>query len=199
MLEPAALQQISLSLTAERNAIAPATAVSSDRRNRDLQQIREAIKRANDGEGITFDLHERLSPFNIAISQRFADHVRHLHRLIDKALVDIIGRWTKDTKANFLARMPLEKHEEDLLRWFDGPGRKVMRPFNKAYGAWRTDYMIEQGHHGYEHAIIIELNSRIAFNGLTVVGLHETATQTLAGEAMKVQPANDYEVRNAPS
>ena len=199
MPQPPALQQISLSLTAERNAIAPATAVSLDRRDKDLQQVRETVKRVNGSEGLTFGLHERLSPFNIAVSQSFAAHVKYLHRLIDKALIDIIDRWTGDTEASFLARMPLEKHEEDLLRWIDGPGRKLVKPFSKAYGAWRTDYMIGRGQHGSEQAKVIEFNSRLPFNGLCVVGLHESGTQTLAGDGMKFQPANDYEVRKARS
>lgn len=196
MSQTPALQQISLSLSTERNAIAPAAAVSLERRNRDLRTVREAVHRATDGDGLSFGLHERHSPFNICISQRYANHIRNLHRLLNKALINVVERWFSDQEAQFPLRMPLEKHEEDLLRWMSGPGRDSVRPFAKNYGMWRTDYLTEKGPDGFEQAKICEINSRIPYNGLWVSGLHEGATSLLKAGNESFKPPNDFEVRS---
>ena len=196
MSEPPALQQISVSLSVEQNAIAPATATSLARRQRDLKSIRDDSFKRNGGP-LTFDLQNRFPPFNICISQRFASHVKEIHKLLDKALVDIVERWFTDKEADFPRRMPLEKHEEDLLRWIDGPASNMVPQFGKRYGMWRTDYLIEKGPGGLEFARICEINSRIPFNGFWVVGLHEDASKLLgAGKKGFISP-NNFDVRSS--
>ena len=194
MPEPPALQQISVSLSVERGAIAPAALTSPDRRGKDLQSVRNAVLEEHGGP-IAANLHERHPPFNICISERFVSHVREIHRLLDRALVDIVERWFSDKDADFPNRMPLEKHEEDLLRWIDGPGADLVPPFGQRYGMWRTDFLIERGTDGLENAKVCEINARIPFNGFWMVGLHENATKLLGNDSQAFVSPNDFDVR----
>jgi len=125
-----------------------------------------------DGGSFGVAIYNRLAPFNIALSKSFAADVRHLHHLLDRALVDVVERWYRDEEAGFPARMPLENHEEGLLKWIDGDKAAFVRPFRDRYGAWRTDYLIERDDGGNEVPKICEINSRIPVNGLWMIGLH---------------------------
>lgn len=159
-----AIEQISVSLTLQRNPIAPASSVSPQRCQRERKLLFEDILQRN-GEPMAFNAQTRMPPFNICISDHFANHVRLLHQALDKALVDIVQRWYADEEASFPKRMPLEKHEEELLEWIHGPGRIFVPSFRERYGMWRTDYLIERTADGFEQAKICEINSRIPYNG----------------------------------
>jgi len=149
---------------------------------------------------MAFDSQTRMPPFNICISDHFANHVRLLHQALDKALVDIVQRWYADEEASFPKRMPLEKHEEELLEWIHGPGRKFVPSFREQYGMWRTDYLIERTADGFEQAKICEINARIPYNGLWAIGLHEEATKLLRGaEDVTFKSPNDFEVMTSAS
>lgn len=190
-----ALEQISISLSLERGAVTPAHCVSFERCGRDRETINEDVLK-NAGGPFTFDLDQRMPPFHICITRRFADHVRRLHHLLDKALIDIVERWWSDAEADFPARMPLESKEEELLRWIDGAGRKYIRPFRERYGMWRTDYLIEKHSGGVEQAKICEINARIPFNGLWVVGVQAQAARLLNGVGEhRFESPDDFEVR----
>ena len=192
MTEPPAIQQISLSLSTERVAIAPATAASHARQLRDLETVRTSILEQNGGP-LTFYMDERYSPFSVAITPRFSAHVRNLHKLLDKALVDVVSRWYTDKEANLPSRMPLEKHEDDLLRWISGLGKNLVPGFDGHYGMWRTDFLIERGPDGAEQAKVCEINSRIPFNAFWGVGMHEVATQLFGAKESGFESPNDFE------
>lgn len=193
MVTPPAIQQISLSLGVEGGAIAPATATNQARRERDLNTIRQHIHQTLGGP-LPFNLHERHPPFNICITSAFASQVEDIHKLLDRSLIDIVERWFSDEEAEFPSRMPLEKHEEDLLRWIDGPGSKLIPRFGDRYGMWRTDYLIEKDATGVEAARICEINARIPYNGFWMTGVHEEATKLLGAGTKGFNLLNDFEV-----
>jgi hypothetical protein len=193
MATPPALQQISLSLSVERGAIAPATATNQARRQRDLETVRQCVQQRLGGP-LPFNLHERHPPFNVCITNAFASQVKDIHTLLDRSLIDIVERWFGDEDAGFPSRMPLEKHEEDLLRWIEGPGSKLVPRFDDRYGLWRTDYLIEKDAAGVESARICEINARIPFNGFWMVGLHEEATKHLGAGTNGFKLLNEFEV-----
>ena len=188
-----ALQQISLSLSAQTGAIAPATAISQQRHDHDLQTVRRYIN-GYIGEGLPFRLNDRHSAFNIAITPAFAAQVEGMHRLLDRALIDVVERWFTDQSAAFPSRMPLESHEEALLRWIDGPGSTIVPAFAGRYGTWRTDFLVERDAAGIEHARVCEINGRLPFNGLYMSGLHEEATKRLRTCATGFASPNNFEV-----
>lgn len=184
------IQQISipLSLTAGRDV--SATEIEAEQLQEHLAIFRQALLEKNHGP-LYGNLNERFPPLNVCISQRFADHVRDVHVALDKALTNIVGGWFTDTDANFPARMPLERHEEELLHWISGPGRNEVPNFAEKYGMWRTDYLVERDEDGLETVKICEINARFPYNGFWPVGLHEHATQVLSGKQQRyVSPSN---------
>jgi hypothetical protein len=189
------IEQISLSLSVEQTLSAPATAATKDRQQRDLAAIRK-LTLNEFGSPPTFNIHERLAPFSICLSRSFASYVRDAHVLLDRALVDIVERWFSDERANFPVRMPLERHEEDLLRWIDGPGSNLVGPFRKNYGMWRTDYLVEGELRGQNSIKICEINARIPFNGIWLIGLHGAAykNEICKGNLSGFEISDDFEV-----
>lgn len=193
MNERLPVQQVSLSKSVEQDDIILATAISLAQRNRDLKAIRKDVLERLP-EGLSFNLHEKLSPFNVYIPQDFARYIHGLHRALDKALIDVVERWNTDKESGFPGRMPIEEHEEDLLRWIVGCGRDLVPRFRDNYGMWRTDYLLEKDEKGNEQAKICEINSRIPFNGFWIIGTHEAATGALAGPASQLKSPNVFAV-----
>jgi hypothetical protein len=58
---------------------------------------------------------ETLSPHPVLTNKSFLMRMRHTHDALVKAVVNIVDRWWTDTDANFPARLPLEKHVEEVL------------------------------------------------------------------------------------
>lgn len=196
MTETPSIQQISLSLSAERNAIAPATCANNSRLERDLKAVRDHVEPIFAPAKLPIPLHQRMSPFNICITQPFARTLESIHRLLDRALVDIVERWFTDIEADFPSRMPLESHEEDVIRWISnqehsqsGPGK--MLDFRKRSGMWRTDILFED--RNTEVAKICEINARIPFNGFYIAGLHCEATKKFGANRTGFTAPNDLE------
>lgn len=197
MTETPSIQQVSLSLSAERNAIAPATCANNGRLERDLKAVRDHVEPLFAPAKIPIPLHQRMSPFNICITQQFAQTLESVHRLLDRALVDIVERWFTDTEANFPSRMPLESHEEEVIRWISGQeqsqsGSRKLVDFRKRSGMWRTDILFDKG--DIEAAKICEINARIPFNGFYIAGLQCEATKKFGASQIGLQAPNDLKV-----
>jgi hypothetical protein len=193
------LEQISLTLSIEQNIVALATTASKDRQDREAEIIRNYILDEFGGPP-AFNIHERLAPFNICLSRSFAAYVRDVHVLLDRALVDIVGRWFSDEQANFPARMPLERHEEGLIRWICGPGSALVSPFAEKYGMWRTDYLVEGDMQGQNNIKVCEINARIPFNGIWLIGSQGAAykNRICKGNVHPFEIPDDFEVTPVP-
>ncbi|KAL4763998.1 uncharacterized protein BDW70DRAFT_171600 [Aspergillus foveolatus] len=59
---------------------------------------------------------ETLSPHPVLTDKSFLVRMRYTHDALVKAVVNIVDRWWADTDANFPARLPLEKHVEEVLQ-----------------------------------------------------------------------------------
>ncbi|GAM33643.1 hypothetical protein TCE0_011r00701 [Talaromyces pinophilus] len=194
MTQMPSIQQISLSLSAERNAIAPATCANNSRLERDLKAVRDHVEPLFAPVNIPIPLHQRMSPFNICITQQFARTLESTHRLLDRALVDIVERWFTDIEANFPSRMPLEPHEEEVIRWISSQeqsqsGPEKMLDFRKRSGMWRTDILFDDRSTG--GAKICEINARIPFNGFYIAGLQSEATKKFGASRIGLKAANE--------
>lgn len=193
MSTPPAVEQISISLSLERKAVTAATSVSAERFDKDHETlIKDILSRSDLPWMSTFPL--RFSPFHICISRPFASRVRGIHKLLRKALIDIVERWYSDAEAKFPNRMPLEPHEEELLQWMNGPGREYIRPFSKVRGIWRTDLLIERADDELEKAKICEINARLPYNGIWIVGRLSEATQVLTDYSKEFPTAAQFKV-----
>ncbi|KAJ5503924.1 hypothetical protein N7463_006798 [Penicillium fimorum] len=103
-------------------------------------------------------------PCPVLTTQRHDDLLRNLHLALKLAIEDIIERWWTDEEAQFPLRMPLEKEEEDLLRWMHS-NRDLFPPWNERQGSWRPDFLIEKDEAGLEVFRICEINARFCWNG----------------------------------
>ncbi|OKL58148.1 hypothetical protein UA08_06450 [Talaromyces atroroseus] len=194
------VQQISLSLSRECNAIASATSASNSRLLRDLETVRDYVVPVFAPAKVPIPLDQRLSPFNVCITKEFAHDLESLHRLLDRALVDIVQRWFADKQSDFPSRMPLEKHEEDLLQWISTQEQlssNIVPKFSERSGMWRTDFLIE-GQTGQEKTKICEINARIPFNGLYMSGLHQEATKPFGAATRGFDIPTDFQVLPPP-
>ncbi|KAE8552228.1 hypothetical protein EYB25_006122 [Talaromyces marneffei] len=194
MTQTPSIQQISLSLSRERNAIAPATCANNSRLERDLKAVRGHVEPFFACAKIPVPVNQRMSPFNICITQQFAHALDSVHRLLDRVLVDIVERWFTDADADFPSRMPLETHEEEVLRWISNhehsqPGSGKMLDFRQRSGMWRTDILFED--RDTPGPKICEINARIPFNGFYMAGLQCEATKTFGADQIGFKAPNE--------
>ena len=169
------IEQISLSLSVERNAIAPAHAACKQRQQREVNSIRQRCVKGF-GERPEFGLHERLAPFHVCVSTDFEQRVRQVHHLLNRAIIDVVMRWF-DEGSTFAKRMPLEPREESILRWM--ATQSDVQPFTSSFGMWRTDYLVEGDVRGKNQIKVCEINARIPFNGIWLIGCHGEAYENV--------------------
>lgn len=59
---------------------------------------------------------EKISPHPMLMPRSFIEHLKEFQRLLFVAISNILDRWWEDTEAGFSSRMPLESHEESVLK-----------------------------------------------------------------------------------
>ncbi|KHN94385.1 uncharacterized protein MAM_07701 [Metarhizium album ARSEF 1941] len=113
--------------------------------------------------------HKASCPRPILITKHHQTQLAELHEALTTAITDIVERWWTDGERRFPDRMPLSRNEEDLLRWLqDQALQGNLQQYSKCRGAWRPDFMVENGcEHGapVENFRITEINARFSFNG----------------------------------
>lgn len=115
---PSSLKQVFIPRSIEtRTLVHPAT-VRLEVRERAVEALRARAAEVTDDslpEQVQ-KIRERFAPYSVHVSKSIEAEIEHLSTALTKALYDIVGRWFSDTEADFPGRMPLEEHEEDLLR-----------------------------------------------------------------------------------
>ncbi|RAL16828.1 uncharacterized protein BO97DRAFT_420219 [Aspergillus homomorphus CBS 101889] len=103
------------------------------------------------------------SPNPLPMSERLQRNVAKLHEALVTGLSSIVDTWWTDEQAAFPQRMPLEPHEEDLLRWLHEQSQaNNLRPFEDCQGHWRSDLLLPSDHPGT--VAICEINARYSIN-----------------------------------
>ncbi|PYH86981.1 hypothetical protein BO82DRAFT_396923 [Aspergillus uvarum CBS 121591] len=107
-------------------------------------------------------------------------NVAKLHEALVNELSSIVDTWWTDEQAAFPRRMPLEPHEEDLLRGLhEQCEANNLRPFRECQVHWRSDLVLPSDHPGT--AKICEINTRYSINAqlLAAYGyrIYETAAE----------------------
>ncbi|KAL7788112.1 hypothetical protein V8C43DRAFT_323898 [Trichoderma afarasin] len=91
---------------------------------------------------------------------------------LGKVTTNIIERWFSDKEANFPSRMPLDKHEEDVLRWIASSG--IVPRYAGREGCSRPDFLFSATSESPCQPIICEINARFPYNSWFYV---EAATE----------------------
>jgi hypothetical protein len=78
----------------------------------------------------------------------------------------------------------------------DGPGSALVPSFSEKYGMWRTDYLVEGDLEGRNNIKVCEINARITFNGIWLVGSHGAAYKhhICKGDTGSFENPDDFEV-----
>ncbi|WEW61322.1 hypothetical protein PRK78_006812 [Emydomyces testavorans] len=171
------LQQICFSKSDSQTVLHPFHADSSTRAEENLR-LESHLLRLYPRESWPKECYRAACPHPILLHPQHHQSLQALHEALTLAVTNIVERWWTDTAARFPERMPLEPHEEDLLRWMENEAVDAIRPFNECRGSWRPDFLVEEmpcatGLHSIaERFVICEINARFSFNGfcLSVTG-----------------------------
>jgi len=197
------ISQFSVFETARQGKMTHAGSMTPEARDSDLELLGDRLEAATDLWPLNF--HKRISTSGLYFPPHHVATLEAIQVALDKALTNIIGRWWSDSKAAFPKRMPLEEHEERLLRWMDTEGFPLCWPFRDRKGCYRADVLVEAvtGEDGAveERLRICEINSRMAYNAFIVVPLVTDITGMIPElERAGIKPLSpDYQVRESDS
>ncbi|KAH6876396.1 hypothetical protein B0T10DRAFT_414530 [Thelonectria olida] len=122
------------------------------------------------------------SPRPILIGKHHQQQMEDLHEALTAAITDVVQRWWTDGDARFPERMPLEKEEEELLKWLEGEVSQGNLPrFSARLGSWRPDFLVEDDEDREENFRITEINARFSFNGF----MHEAYGQQALNDSLR--------------
>ncbi|THC96584.1 hypothetical protein EYZ11_003924 [Aspergillus tanneri] len=114
--------------------------------------------------------NEASCPRPILVTIQHLQQLERFHGALTAAISDIVERWWTDVDARFPERMPLEREEEDLLRWLQSQRSHNGVPYRDRLGSWRPDFMVEdrpknEFGRSVEAFRLTEINARFCFNG----------------------------------
>lgn len=110
------MQQISLKAT--RSVTEPVSAIDTAQNDRHTERdtYDTAILQFISDMKLSLMYAEKISPYPILMPRSFREDVENFQHLLFIALSNILDRWWDDSDANFPRRMPLEPHEESVLK-----------------------------------------------------------------------------------
>ncbi|UKZ49282.1 hypothetical protein TrVGV298_003527 [Trichoderma virens] len=89
-------------------------------------------------------------------------HFDQIQSALGKVTTNIIERWFSDERANFPSRMPIDEHEEDVLRWIASSG--IVPRYAGRQGCSRPDFLFTATSENPCQPIICEINARFPYN-----------------------------------
>ncbi|UKZ68390.1 uncharacterized protein TrAtP1_009429 [Trichoderma atroviride] len=110
--------------------------------------------------------------YHIYIHPTLIARFDQIQSALGKATTNIIERWFSDKKADFPSRMPLEKHEEGVLRWI--ASSDIVPKYAGREGCSRPDFLFSATSQNPCQPIICEINARFPYNSWFFV---EAATE----------------------
>ncbi|KAI9040406.1 uncharacterized protein KD926_008363 [Aspergillus affinis] len=104
----------------------------------------------------------------VLVPNRFISSLKEFHVALATALTNIVQRWVVD-ESDLPSRMPLERNEEDILRWIHELTEKKLFPAYEGHqGNWRPDFLLPRDKDGFQ---VCEINSRFPSNGIDLTAL----------------------------
>ena len=107
-------QQIAIGLSNETQELVAAKKTSEESRAVDLKEMQASL--LSSAPVWPFDTYRQSSPYPILVTKQQICNLEALHICLSIAITDIVERWWTDKEARYWERMPIEGHEEDLLR-----------------------------------------------------------------------------------
>jgi hypothetical protein len=105
-------------LEASRKAGIPslATSASHEDRVRSSNAFSSAFLRYLGGEHLLPYFLRYMCPHPVLVPNTFMANLKEFHVALSASLTNIVQRWVIDEEADLPSRMPLEPHEEEILR-----------------------------------------------------------------------------------
>lgn len=110
------LSQVCLGASKKSGALISATNASREDRTHVDEVYRSVIFQYSGGPDNLPYPWRFMCPHPILVSAQFTTDLKKFHDALASALNNIVQRWLTDEEAAFPTRMPLEPHEEKLLR-----------------------------------------------------------------------------------
>ncbi|KAE8380411.1 hypothetical protein BDV26DRAFT_302844 [Aspergillus bertholletiae] len=181
---PSRLQQIRASRNGDGYEPVASYEPDKTRDVQDWQALQTALLRLCPAKTWYKNSQSTCCPRPVLITQEHQQQLSELHTALVLAITDIVERWWSDSEAKFPERMPLERKEEDLLRWMDGQTPQLLPPYRDCRGSWRPDFLVEEVSLGEnlppaEIFRISEINARFSFNGYMLLAHGQQALQDI--------------------
>jgi hypothetical protein len=110
------MPQICLEASRKAGIISSATSASYEDRKRSEDAFYSALVRYLGGEHVLPYSLKSMCPHPVLVPDIFMASLKEFHVALSAALTNIVQRWVVDDEADLPSRMPLERHEEDLIR-----------------------------------------------------------------------------------
>ena len=108
------IRQISFGLSVQAGELVPAENAGEETWLKDQKGLRASL--LSSASEWPRDTYLQGCPYPMVVPKRQLDDLETLHSLLNSAIINIVERWWTDAEARFPERMPLEAHEEDVLR-----------------------------------------------------------------------------------
>ncbi|EAW23663.1 uncharacterized protein NFIA_032270 [Aspergillus fischeri NRRL 181] len=159
------MPQICLETSRKAGMPSPATSASYEDRKRSEIAFSSAFVRYLGGEHVLPYFLKSMCPHPVLVPNTFMASLKEFHVALSAALTNIVQRWVVDEKADLPSRMPLERQEEDLLKWIHEITEDELFPaYDGHQGNWRPDFLLPANEaDGFK---VCEINARFPSNGL---------------------------------
>ncbi|RHZ63466.1 uncharacterized protein CDV56_109067 [Aspergillus thermomutatus] len=151
------MYQISLKATKSAAEPTSSTDASHDDRQVERDSYDTAMLRFISDMELSSMYAEKTSPYPILMPRSFLEDLKNFQDLLFVAVSNILDRWWEDREADFPRRMPLEPHEESVLKHYNE------RPLH-----WRPDMLLPAAGDPNTNLPfkICEINARSPFNSM---------------------------------
>ncbi|KAL7939963.1 hypothetical protein V8C42DRAFT_339008 [Trichoderma barbatum] len=159
--------QVDVLESIRRGHSVPVTELTTSREQRTqdaetIQDLISAIFPSSQRRGIS------IPSFQMYLNSNLITTFSNTQSALGKAATSIIERWYSDEQAGFPARMPVEEHEDRVLRWIASSG--IIPPYAGRQGSWRPDYLFSATSEKAFQPVICEINARLPFNTWLLLG-----------------------------
>ena len=108
------MRQVSLGRSLEAGELVIAAKAGKETQIADFKAMQSSL--LSSSQTWPDDTYRQGCPYPMLVPQSHLDSLEVFHALLTAAIVNIVERWWNDKEARFPERMPLERHEEDILR-----------------------------------------------------------------------------------
>lgn len=110
------MPQICLEASRKAGCLYPAVHACAEDRNRSQDAYCSALINYLGGQHVLPYTRRYVCAHPVLVPNQFLASLKEFHVALSTALTNIVERWVVDEEADFPSRMPLEKHEEDIIR-----------------------------------------------------------------------------------